>query len=369
MVTEPIEALIALLLISIILASIFIYNQRGTERLFLKRTMTRSIAGAVSGFYLYYLNSTNSTLNFSYFENSVANFLSYVEKKEGVSCSVVLRLIFKNETKKYFDYALVNHTPAGGRFSSVNEGITVAYGNSSGKLHVYAIVNRSFISSVPNNSVGIYLVAYYDNGVPALYAGKAGVLTPPWVIVRYDGTPLPPTTIFCSNFTNGRATCDISVVTTLLSLAPSVRTLTIEVHYLLIDGKENGTIILPPIDVRNSSYAPSPMINDIDENNGERYLHYYLGETVNLSSSVSSWRMENRKGEICIYNGPPSAQIPTGSNITCGNIPLPVFLVQGPINITLNYDPNNPYNPSESRQVIFIDPYLTQIFVRTYFRG
>jgi len=348
MVTEPLEALIALLLISIILASIFIYNQRGTERLFLKRTLTRSLAGTVSGFYLNYLNSSQS---FSDFNKSVSDFLSYIERRENVSCSAVLRLILKNGNPPYFDYTLVNHTSAEGKFSSVNEGMTVAYGNRSGSLHVYAIVNRSFISSEKGNPVGVYLVAYYDNGVPALYAEKLEVR----VTYSPDGSPQLGS---CSNFTKGIAICDIPA-----PKKDSTRTATITISYK-IDGNDGS---IPPLilDVKKTGYTASVMVNDTDEY-GNRSLHYYLGDIVNLTSRVSSWRMENRKGEICIYNGPPSAQIPTGSNITCGNIPLPVFLVQGPINITLNYNGNI---ESQSRQVIFIDPYFTQIFVRTYFRG
>jgi len=346
MVTEPLEALIALLLISIILASIFIYNQRGTERLFLKRTLTRSIAGTVSGFYLNYL--LNNSQNFNDFNKSVSDFLVYVGEKEGVSCSATLRLIFKNGS--YFDYTLVEGRKLAN--SSINEGITVAYGNRSGSLHVYAIANRSFISSKKGNPVGVYLVAYYDNGVPASYAEKLEVR------VTYDGkTQLGS----CSNFTKGIAICDIPAP------APkkdSTGTATITIYYYNIDERESGSRNLS-LNIRSDDYAASIMINDVDEY-GNRYLHYYLGEIVNLTSGASSWKMENRKGEICVYNGPSSAQIPTGSDIICGNIPLPVFLVQGPVNITFNY---NGVDKQQSRQVIFIDPYFTQIFVRTYFRG
>jgi hypothetical protein len=353
MVTEPLEALIALLLISIILASIFIYNQRGTERLFTKRTLTRSIAGAVSGMYLNYLNNTQI---FRDFNESVANFLTYVGKKENVSCSAVLRLIFKNGS--YFNYPLIRGKELA---NSINESIVIAYGNNSGNLHVYAIANRSFISSLPGNPSGIYVVAYYDNGISALYAGTAGSDTPPYIIVWYNDKPI--LSKWCNKFSNGRATCDISDIS---AQYPGISgTLTIVINYYNIDGIYSGLITFEyPVQAAEYSKNKKVMIADADAN-GNRYLHYYLGEIVNFTTDVSSWEVMNRKGKVCRGIG---NQIPTGSGYLCAdseNIPLPVILVQGPINITLNYDKAD---ADKSIQVIFIDPYFTQIFVRTSFR-
>jgi len=353
MVTEPLEALIALLLISIILASIFIYNQRGTERLFTKGTLTRSIAGAVSGMYLNYLNSTQV---FRDFNESVANFLTYIGKKENVSCSAVLRLIFKNGS--YFNYPLIRGKELA---NSINESIIIAYGNSSGNLHVYAIANRSFISSLPSNPSGIYVVAYYDNGISALYAGTAGSDTPPYIVVRYSNEIILSKQ--CNQFSNGRATCDISAKYWPPQYQGISGTLTIEIYYYNIDGIYSGLITFE-YPVQAAGYSKNGMIADIDAS-GNRYLHYYLGEIVNFTTDVSSWEVRNRKGEICRGIG---NQIPTGSGYLCadsGDIPLPVILVQGPINITLNY---NAADVDKSIQVIFIDPYFTQMFVRTSFR-
>jgi hypothetical protein len=354
MVTEPLEALIALLLISIILASIFIYNQRGTERLFTKRTLTRSIAGAVSGMYLNYLNSTQV---FRDFNESVANFLTYVEKKENVSCSAVLRLIFKNGS--YFNYQLIRGKELA---NSINESIVITYGNNSGNLHVYAIANRSFISSLPGNPSGIYVVAYYDNGISALYAGTAGSDTPPYIVVRYNDNII----LFkqCNKFSNGRATCDISADYWPSQYQGISGTLKIEIYYYNIDGIYSGFITFE-YPVQKAKYTANGMIADVDANG--RYLHYYLGEIVNFTTDVSSWNITNRKGAVCKSNTPEN-KIPTGTSYLCvdaGNIPLPVFLVQGPVNITLNYDATD---DKKSIQVIFIDPYFTQIFVRTSFR-
>jgi hypothetical protein len=357
MVTEPLEALIALLLISIILASIFIYNQRGTERLFTKRTLTRSIAGAVSGMYLNYLNNTQI---FRDFNESVANFLTYVEKKENVSCSAVLRLIFKNGS--YFNYPLIRGKELA---NSINESIVIAYGNNSGNLHVYAIANRSFISSLPGNPSGIYVVAYYDNGISALYAGTAGSDTPPYIVVRYSNEIILSKQ--CNQFSNGRATCDISANYWPSQYQGISGTLKIEIYYYNIDGIYSGLITFEyPAQAAGYSKNEKVMIADVDAN-GNRYLHYYLGEIVNFTTDVNSWSITNRKGAVC-KSSMLGNKIPTGTSYLCvdaGNIPLPVFLVQGPVNITLNYDATD---DKKSIQVIFIDPYFTQIFVRTSFR-
>jgi len=343
MVTEPIEAIIAILLISIILYSVFVYNQRGTERLFIRRTLTRSIAGTVAGIYLNYINSTQS---FRDFNESVANFLTYVGKKENVSCSAALRLIFKNGS--YFDYQLIRGRELS---SSINESIIVAYGRESGSLHVYAIVNRSFISSYYSPTpVAVYVIAYYDNGIPALTAESISVSID-------NGAPIQ-----CGEFSNGKATCDISSYN-----YQGKNEVTITIYYSNIDGKYSGYVTFN-YPVKNIKYTASPRISDTDISNGKPYLHYYLGEIVKLTTDASSWNISNRKGGICKSNTLGN-KIPTGSSYLCvdaGSIPLPVFLVQGPINITLNYDATD---DKKSNQVIFIDPYFTQVLVRTSFRG
>jgi len=379
MVTEPLEALIALLLISIILASIFVYNQRGTEKVMMRRTFTRSIAGTVSGFYLYYLNTTQG---FDEFNRSVANFLAYVDQKEGVSCSATLEFILKNGS--IFDYSLVKGRKLNTTFK---ERITVAYGNISGNLHVYAIPNRTYISLDlgSDNPFGVYLIGYYDNGVSAI-AGD--VDNPPqmtvvyqytykyWTILGWKTGTIGPKTDSgsCNPFFNGRATCYLSPEQIHNWVPVDLKALISLGLAKIIEGDADITIDPKEIDGKYPSkisftvkiypdkYLSKGIIADKDEN-GESYLHYYLGEKVNLTTNVSNWKITNRKGGVC--NGIGNV-IPTGSNISCGNLPLPVFLVQGPVNMTLNYDKDK---TMQSNQVIFIDPYFANIIVSTSFRG
>jgi len=347
MVTEPLEALVALLLISIILASVFIYNQKGTERIMLKRTMTRSIAGTVSGFYLYYLSSSQS---FADFNRSVASFITYIGKGQNVSCSVAIELIFKNGS--YFDYELVRGRKSA---NAIIESMTVAYGNASGALHIYAIVNRTYISSDPNSPTGVYLVAYYDNGVPALYSTQNVLFVVKWS----DGNLIM--TGQCPPILNGKTTCDISASYWPSNYQRGSGAVSISIVYSYIDGKYSGTINITSYPVYSYAYTANGRIADVA--NGSMFLHYYLGEKVNLTTDVVDWNITNRKGGKCYGAG---NAIPTGSNILCGDMPLPVFLVQGPVNITLNYDKDI---KMQSRQVIFIDPYFTQVLVETSFRG
>jgi len=166
MVTEPIEAIIAILLISIVLYSVFVYNQRGVENILVKRALAKSVAGTVAGIYVNYLNSSQS---FEDFNRSVANFLSYIEKKENVSCSAYLRLLFKDGT--YFDYQLFRGRSGK---TSITENVTVALGSIGRSLTVRVLANRSFVSTAPIQiprggtllpPVGVYVVAYYENGV------------------------------------------------------------------------------------------------------------------------------------------------------------------------------------------------------------
>jgi len=347
MVTEPLEALIALVLISIILASVFVYNQRGTERIMQKRTFTRSIAGTVSGFYLYYLNST---IGFSDFNRSVANFLEYVKRTQNVNCSAKLELIFKNGT--VFGYPLIKGKNT---MNTITDSMAVAYGEPAGTLHVYAIVNRTYISSNPNSPTGVYLIAYYDNGVSALYSPQ-NIL---FAVIWSDGNVIM--TGQCPPLKNGRSICDISAKYWLQSYQGKTGSVNVVIGFNYIDGKYSGTVNVTNYPVYPDAYIASGAIADVL--NGTMFLHYYLGEKVNLTTGVTSWKITNRKGGVC--NGTGNV-IPTGSNISCGNMPLPVFLVQGPVNITLNYDKDI---KMQSRQVIFIDPYFTQVLVETSFRG
>jgi hypothetical protein len=331
MVTEPIEAIIAILLISIVLYSVFVYNQRGVENILVKRALAKSVAGTVAGIYVNYLNSSQS---FEDFNRSVANFLSYIEKKENVSCSAYLRLLFKDGT--YFDYQLFR-----GRSGkiSITENVTVALGSIGRSLTVYALANRSFVSTVQGETVGVYVVAYYENGVhPSSLTASVSI---------GDGGPPQP----CSperSFTGG-AIYSCSAPST---AAGGEVLLHIYVNNIKVDGTSYD---LPPIPIPGKPlpYDPSTvMIEDTD-------VHYYLGEKVDLTKSAN-WILENRKGMRCTGSGD---SISTGSSsYLCpevNNLPLPVFLVQGPINISLDCD----HDETCSRQVIFIEPYFSQISV------
>jgi len=340
LVTEPLEAIIALLLISIILYSIFVYNQKGVENILIKRTLTRSIAGSVAGIYVNYLNSTQ---NFHDFNDSVSDFLTYIGEKENVSCSAYLRLLFKNGT--YFSYQLIRGRSGK---TSITENITVALGNISGSPHVYALVNRSFISTVQNVPVGVYVVAYYDDGVPPISLTASVSIS--------DGSSSQLCTLERS-FTGGRAIYSCSTS----ALSKKVSYYIIKVYNINVDEKPYPNIITISIQAKPISYSSAVTIKDTGTDplgNSYRYVDYYLGEIVNLTG-YANWILQNRKGMYC--TGYYGNSISTGSSYICpeGNLPLPVFLVQGPINISLNCD----HDETCSRQVIFIEPYFSQISV------
>ena len=319
------------------------YNQRGTESILLKRTITRSIAGTTAGIYIQYLNSTQL---FKDFNKSVSNFLVYVGKRENVSCSAYLRLIFKNGT--YFDYRLLKGREGK---TSIRENITVSLGDISGLLHVYALVNRSFISTYKSTPVGVYIVAYYDSGVPpsSLTVSSVNISDGESSSQCIEERP----------FVGGRAIYSCYAPST--SIGKSIM-LTIRVNIGEVDGKPYPPLIFQ-VPGKPYTYTKSVMINDTETDPlgvKYRYVDYYLGEKVNLTESAS-WSLTNRKGMVCKGYG---AGIPTGSNYPCAdaeNLPLPVFLVQGPINITLNYDSSD--DRVISRQIIFIEPYFSQISV------
>ena len=338
MVTEPIEAIIAILLISIVLYSVFIYNQRGVENILVKRALAKSVAGTVAGIYVNYLNSSQS---FEDFNQAVANFLSYIEKKENVSCSAYLRLLFKDGT--YFDYQLFRGRSGK---TSITENVTVALGSIGRSLTVYALANRSFVSTVPIQGgtllppVGVYVVAYYENGVhPSSLTASVSIS---------DGGPPQPCSLERS-FTGGA----IYSCSAPLTAAGREVLLRIYVNNIKVDGTSYPDLPPIPIPGKPLSYTEYVRIKDTD-------VHYYLGEEVSLTESAN-WILENRKGMRC--TGPKDINIPTGSSsYLCpevNNLPLPVFLVQGPINISLNCD----HDETCSRQVIFIEPYFSQISV------
>jgi hypothetical protein len=343
MVTEPIEAIIAILLISIVLYSVFVYNQRGVENILVKRALAKSVAGTVAGIYVNYLNSSQS---FEDFNQAVANFLSYVEKKENVSCSAYLRLLFKDGT--YFDYQLFRGRSGK---TSITENVTVALGSIGRSLTVYALANRSFVSTVPIQGgtllppVGVYVVAYYENGVhPSSLTASVSIS---------DGGP-PQTCSLERSFTGG-AIYSCSAPLTAVGREVLLR---IYVNDIKVDGTS-----YPPFSIQIPGkplpYGPTVMIEDTD-------VHYYLGEKVSLTAPAN-WILENRKGMRCTGSGD---SISTGSSsYLCpevNNLPLPVFLVQGPINISISLSLTNICSSDDtscSRQVIFIEPYFSQISV------
>jgi hypothetical protein len=347
MVTEPIEAIIAILLISIVLYSVFVYNQRGVENILIKRALAKSVAGTVAGIYVNYLNSSQS---FEDFNRSVANFLSYIEKKENVSCSAYLRLLFKNGT--YFDYQLFRGRSGK---TSITENVTVALGSIGRSLTVRALANRSFVSTAPIQipgggtllpPVGVYVVAYYENGVhPSSLTASVSIS---------DGGP-PQTCSLERSFTGGAI---YSCSAPLTAVGKEV-SLYIYVNDIKVDGTSYPDLHPIPIPGKPLSYTGNVRIGDTD-------VHYYLGEEVSLTESAN-WILENRKGMRCTRSG---GSIPTGSSsYLCpevNNLPLPVFLVQGPIYINISQSQTNICDSDDtscSRQVIFIEPYFSQISV------
>jgi len=347
MVTEPIEAIIAILLISIVLYSVFVYNQRGVENIIVKRALAKSVAGTVAGIYVNYLNSSQS---FEDFNQAVANFLSYVEKKENVSCSAYLRLLFKDGT--YFDYQLFRGRSGK---TSITENVTVALGSIGRSLTVRALANRSFVSTAPIQipgggtllpPVGVYVVAYYENGVhPSSLTASVSIS---------DGGPPQPCSLERS-FTGGA----IYSCSAPLTAAGREVLLRIYVNNIKVDGTSYPDLPPIPIPGKPLSYTEYVRIKDTD-------VHYYLGEEVSLTESAN-WILENRKGMRCTGSG---GSIPTGSSsYLCSevnNLPLPVFLVQGPIYINISRSQTNICSSDDtscSRQVIFIEPYFSQISV------
>jgi len=342
MVTEPIEAIIAILLISIVLYSVFVYNQRGTENIMLMRTLSKSIAGTIAGMYANYINSS---IDFYTFNNTVNSFLEYTERKENVSIAANITVILKNGTLRTARLRQMSRPVK----RSIIENITVSLANESRNLTVYALPNRSYIycnsplspECTSWRSIGIYVVGYYSDGTPAT-SGSAQAKAHDNCF--YDSAP--------KKIQNGIA---------LLELTPKgsncSRPVNITVHHN-ITGKWKK-ITLPPLPILEGSggnFGLKP------ECNNKPCYFYFLGEQINLTGSTD-WLVSNAVRGSC-RSEENEDKITTGSG-SCDDLPRYLFFVPGPYNLSMNF--LEQYNIWDTNQPFFIEPYFTIITVRVGF--
>ncbi|RSN73999.1 hypothetical protein [Candidatus Methanodesulfokora washburnensis] len=354
MVTEPIEAIIAILLISIVLYSVFVYNQRGTENIMLMRTLSKSIAGTIAGMYANYINSS---IDFYTFNNTVNSFLEYTERKENVSIAANITVILKNGTLRTARLRQMSRPVK----RSIIENITVSLANESRNLTVYALPNRSYVyCNLPPligctswRSIGIYVVGYYSDGTPAT-SGSASVtdVSPPCFSVSGP-----------QDIQNGIALLELSPKTGSCS-----GTVTITVNYN-INGKSGSITLQLPVQLgsgKNFQLESEPQCNN------QPCYFYFLGEQINLTpqDSTLNWLVNNSARGY--YEG-SGWQIITGSGL-CSvttesglhNLPCYIFFTPGPYNLSMNSFPGS-YNGWDTNQPFFIEPYFTIITVRVGF--
>jgi hypothetical protein len=354
MVTEPIEAIIAILLISIVLYSVFVYNQRGTENIMLMRTLSKSIAGTIAGMYANYINSS---IDFYTFNNTVNSFLEYTERKENVSIAANITVILKNGTLRTARLRQMSRPVK----RSIIENITVSLANESRNLTVYALPNRSYVyCNLPPlpligctswRSIGIYVVGYYSDGTP-VSSGSA------WAEADcFSGGPEKTQKKIQNNGT------------VLLELSPDLShpcsgDVTIIVHHNITgEWKEINLPSLPVKDCTTGSCKNGQLEPDCSDPTDPTkkvpcYL-FYLGEIVNLTD-VSNWVIQGKRGpnNKCPSSGYGSGNIPTASG-SCDSLPRYVFFTPGPYNLSMNNgDTNQPF---------FIEPYFIIITVRVGF--
>ncbi|MCS7366576.1 MAG: hypothetical protein NDF52_01710 [archaeon YNP-WB-062] len=349
MVTEPLEALIAIMLISIILASIFIYNQRGTENIMQMRTLSRSIAGTVAGMYAKYINSgiyIDSDIGFYTFKDfndTVNNFLEYIERKENVSIAANITVILKNGTLRTARLKQMSRPVK----RSITENITVSLANESRYLKVYALPNRSYVyCNSPLSpkkgcnswrSIGIYVVGYYSDGTPAT-SGSAQAKA--------------------DKCFSKSASKEIQNGIALLELTPKGSncsgTVTITVYYNIGGESGNRSLTLRVLEGSEKDFS-------LECNNKPCYF-YFLGEQINLTphDSTLNWLVKSVRDS---YTG-SGDKIITGSG-SCGDLPCYIFFTPGPYNLSMNF--LEQYNIWDTNQPFFIEPYFTIITVRVGF--
>ena len=348
MVTEPLEALIAILLISIILVSIFVYNQRGTENIMRMRTLTRSITGTVAGMYANYINSTAP---FDEFNNTVNKFLEYVERKEDVSISANITVVLKNGTLRTVSLRQMSRPVK----RSITENITLFLRNESRDLHVYVLPFRNYVycdlfipftsKCISYRNVYIYVVGYYSDGTP-VPSGSASASA---------------SNCFSSDsqdIVNGIALLKLPSKSPLWCSG----TVTVIITYN-IDGKSDSISLSLPVisgsgkDGQLKSDCYDPVYGNVP------CYHFFLGEIINLTG-VSQWRIQGRKGS-CPAAGVGSGNIPTASG-TCNSLPRYIFFAPGPYNLSMNQFSGS-LDGWDTHQPFFIQPYFTIISVRVGF--
>jgi len=335
LITEPLEAIIALLLISIILYSVFVYSQRGTENIVLMRTLTRSIAGTVAGMYA---NYTNSSISFYEFNSTVNEFLEYVEKKENVSIAANITVVLKDGNLRTAKLRQMSRPVK----RSITENITLFLANESRELHVYALPYWKYVYlNTPNVYIYVYVVGYYSDGTPTMSMS---------VSAQADDQQ-------CLSFFNSQYIHDgITLLIFKTNRSSCSNTVNITIHYN-IDGKR-GKIVVPLSVKQGSSRSnwPEGLENERQCDNKPCYL-YFLGETINLTNGVSNWRIQSRRG-LCPTSGSNSGDITTASGV-CDSLPRYIFFTPGPYNLSMNND--------DTHQPFFIEPYFTIISVRVGF--
>ncbi|RSN78368.1 hypothetical protein [Candidatus Methanodesulfokora washburnensis] len=356
MVTEPLEALIAIMLISIILASIFIYNQRGTESITQMRTLSRSIAGTVAGMYV---NYTKSNIDFYTFNNTVNGFLEYVERKENVSTAANITVILKNGTLRTARLRQMSRPVK----RSITENITLFIANESKDVHVYALPFRNYVNRIQLSpieclryfspiecllhksykyNITIYIVGYYSDGTPVI--GDESSIED----ARANGGP------FKNSPPKGKVYINDGIWNITFETAAlekyTTDPVTVSITYNIGGEKGYKEVRLPNEDYSSASFRLRP---EKLCNNDACYL-YYLGEQINLTGPTS-WQIESlMRDSYCLGSG----DIATGSG-HCGELPRYIFFTPGPYKLSMNNgDTNQPF---------FIEPYFTIITVRVGF--
>ena len=362
MVTEPLEALIAILLISIILASIFIYNQRGTEsitQMGTLRALSRSIAGTVAELYL---NYTNSSITFREFNESANNFLEYVEKKENVRIAANITVVLKNGTLKTARLRQVDASVKVNK--SITENITLFITNKSRKWHAYVLPFRNYVylyCSLPIPSfniclsysyrpIYIYVVGYYSDGTP-VESGSASASADkcfsPDQQEIYNGIALLKLSYSECTSPEKNKEIKVTVSYSIGGESPPPIILNLSVKDCTTGSCKNGQL-------KFDCDCPDP--TDPTKTKKVPCHYFYLGEIINLTD-VSNWVIQGRRGpnDKCPSSGYGSGNIPTASG-SCDSLPRYIFFTPGPYNLSMN--------SGDTNQPFFIQPYFVIVSVK-----
>ncbi|MGB9631647.1 MAG: hypothetical protein ACPL09_06715 [Candidatus Methanodesulfokora sp.] len=343
METEPLELIIVIVMISIALFSIYSYSRTTTtasQSFENRRLLARNIASMIADMWKFQF--VNGSLNFNEFNQSVKEFLQYVEGKNGVHLFVNISFVYWNGTEANF--TLYRSSGAGRENATAFAPAVVSWNISDAPLKVreYVVQWADFAYYRKGNTITIYtpffFITQYSDGIPI--TSKNRIIKLRYTVEYVCSLPLigeetRQTTVDPADakpIVNGGAIVNSTSVSLNCPFPyqfSRINKLTDIMIYNCSSDLADCLLIYTKTQLpATEGNPPQFLINNRTESGKVVYL-YLLGQRISVSAS--SWTITNRKGESLSGSGNIIPIDPHYSYAVGGNAG---FFLQGAFNLT-----------------------------------